>query len=136
MKNPTAASSKTDPEANKALVRRAFDLINIERRIDEAIDTYFASDFIEHDPSSASGAEAMRTFFKQFFKDYPEAKTEVKRVVAEGDLVVVHFRGRMRPEDRGVAVMEIFRVADGRLAEHWQVLQEIPEKSLNDNGMF
>ena len=126
----------TKPEANKALVRKLIHLLNVEKKIDEAIDGYFAPDFIEHDPASGTGAEAMRAFFKQFYSDYPRATLDVKRMIAEGDLVAVHFSGKLRPEDRGVAGIEIYRVAHGRLAEHWQVLQEIPEKSLNDNTMF
>jgi len=129
------ATGQASPEANKALVRRFMRLLNVEHRIDEAIDTCLASGFIEHDPSSGTGAEAMRAFFKQFFADYPQASLEPKRIIAEGDLVAVHFQGKLKPEDRGVAGIEIYRIEGGRLAEHWQVMQDIPATSLNGNGM-
>jgi predicted SnoaL-like aldol condensation-catalyzing enzyme len=130
------AQIQGSPEANKAMVRKVIHLLNIEHKIDEAIDKFFTPDFIEHDPSSATGAEAMRTYFKQFFVDNPKATLEVKRMIAEGDLVAVHFKGHITPGDRGVAGVEIFRIANGRCAEHWMVMQDIPEKSLNTNGMI
>ena len=66
----------------------------------------------------------------------PAYRTEVKRMVAEGDLVAVHHHVRPAPGDRGRAVVDIFRLEDGRIVEHWDVVQEVPETAANDNTMF
>jgi hypothetical protein len=59
-----------------------------------------------------------------------------KRLVMDGDLVAVHYRFKVKPDDRGMAVVDIFRVANGKIQEHWDVAEPVPEKSANTNGMF
>jgi predicted SnoaL-like aldol condensation-catalyzing enzyme len=66
----------------------------------------------------------------------PESKGEIKRVIAEGDLVAIHNHVTSNPTDRGRAVVDIFRLENGRVVEHWDVVQDVPEKSANTNTMF
>jgi predicted SnoaL-like aldol condensation-catalyzing enzyme len=73
---------------------------------------------------------------KWFTQNVPELRMEVKRIIAEGDYVVLHSHLIMKPGDRGSAVVEMFRFENGRIAEHWDVAQEIPETSANNNTMF
>lgn len=73
---------------------------------------------------------------KWFTQNFPELRMEVKRIIAEGDLVVLHSHLIMKPGDRGSAVVEMFHLENGRIVEHWDVAQEIPETSANDNTMF
>jgi predicted SnoaL-like aldol condensation-catalyzing enzyme len=67
---------------------------------------------------------------------FPDLRLDIKRVIAEGDSVVTHSNPHLKPGDRGMAVADFWRVADGKIVEHWDVIQEVPEKSANDNTMF
>jgi predicted SnoaL-like aldol condensation-catalyzing enzyme len=127
------------PEAtlsNKALVTEMFQKMFVENKVADYADTYFAPDFIEHDPLSSNGTKALKAFFKDFYKKNPNSITAVKRMVADGDRVYVHFHSQNGPSDRGVAGVDIFRVENGRIVEHWGVIQPVPEKSANTNTMF
>ena len=75
----------------------------------------------------------MVTYIKE---NRPTFSIEIKRVLAEGDFVVMHVFMKRSAEDRGNAVVEIFRLEDGRIAEHWDVIQPIPETTANNNTMF
>ena len=140
----TAASADVAPPlsppeatiANKALVTEMFQKMFIENGVQKYADTYFAPDFIEHDPMAKDGTKNFKAFFKDWSKKHPDAITTPKRFIADGDLVFVHFHGQDNAKDRGVAGVDIFRVANGRIVEHWDVIQPIPEKSANDNTMF
>jgi predicted SnoaL-like aldol condensation-catalyzing enzyme len=123
-------------DANKRLVMDAVKMLFIDHKVDQAVDTYFAPDYIQHNPLVPTGSAPMRTFFKSFYAANPNATVEISHVLADGDLVAVHYRFKVKPEDRGMAVVDIFRVANGKIQEHWDVGQPVPEKSANDNGMF
>ena len=125
-----------DTAANKALVIEMFQTLFDERRVDELADKYLTVDFIEHNPTAVNGTKGLRAFFKDYFAKNPKATFAVKRVIADGDLVLVHFHAQNGPEDRGVAGVDIFRLENGKVVEHWDVLQPIPEKSANNNTMF
>jgi len=71
-----------------------------------------------------------------FVQQFPEVNLEIQRMVAEGDLVVTHSHLTTGPQDRGSAVMDIFRLEQGKIVEHWDVMQPVPETSANDNTMF
>jgi len=130
------AFAQADPAANKKLVMAAFDLLFVQHKVDQAVDTYFDPGYIQHNPMAATGAEPMRNFFKGFYAGNPQASVKVSQVLADGDLVAVHYLTKFKPEDRGFAVVDIFRVANGKIVEHWDVVQPVPEKSANTNGMF
>ena len=123
-------------ENNKAAVREFYDLSLNRRQPEEAVRKYLGPYYRQHNPGAGDGPEAFIAFVKGFTKAYPSLKFEFKRLVAEGDLVVVHSRLTLNPGDRGTAVMDIFRLEGGKIVEHWDVLQEIPEKSANSNTMF
>jgi len=131
-----ASGAMADPAANKKLVMAAFDLLFVQHKVDQAVDTYFDPGYIQHNPMAATGAEPMRNFFKAFYAANPGASVKLGQVLADGDLVAVHYLTKFKPEDRGFAVVDIFRVAHGKIAEHWDVVQPVPEKSANDNGML
>jgi len=131
-----APGAMADPAANKKLVLAAFDLLFVQHKVDQAVDTYFDPGYIQHNPMAATGAEPMRNFFKSFYAANPGASVKLGQVLADGDLVAVHYLTKFKPEDRGFAVVDIFRVAHGKIAEHWDVVQPVPEKSANDNGML
>ena len=74
--------------------------------------------------------------FKEDFVKNPNSSAEIKRVVAEGDTVALHVHSRTNSQDKGVAIVDIFRIKDGKIVEHWDVIQEIPSEAANDNTMF
>ncbi|MCJ9713449.1 nuclear transport factor 2 family protein, partial [Bordetella hinzii] len=107
-----------------------------EHRVEEAVSRYVDKRYVQHNPYLESGTAPLVDFFVLYFEQNPQASAEIKRVIAEGDLVVVHSLWKEAAEDRGQAVVDIFRVAEGKIVEHWGVSQEIPENPANANGMF
>ena len=95
-----------------------------------------AEGYIQHNPQVPTGREAFVQFVAGLLEQNPEATYDIKRVIAEGDHAVLHAHLKMRPDDPGRAVADIFRVQNGRIGEHWDVIQPVPEASVNDNNMF
>ncbi len=123
-------------QQNKELVLSFFRLMFQEHRVEEAVSRYVDKRYVQHNPYLESGTAPLVDFFVLYFEQNPQASAEIKRVIAEGDLVVVHSLWKEAAEDRGQAVVDIFRVAEGKIVEHWDVSQEIPENPANANGMF
>src|SRR5262245_31266586 len=125
-----------DLERNKqtviAFITRAFN----DKQPADAVAKYVGSEYIQHDPQSPEGAEAFVQFVNGFAGQFPQLSIDIKRVVAEGDLVVIHLLITMAPENRGMAGVDIFRLQNGKIVEHWNVLQLVPEKAPNNNTMF
>lgn len=93
--------------------------------------------YIQHNPGAADGVEAFIEFVNFFKGIFPDLNVNIVRTIAECDLVMTHSHLTLFPGDRGSAVMDIFRLDNtGRVVEHWDVIQEVPEESENDNGMF
>ncbi len=120
--------------ANKKLVVDFYRVVFIEKRVVEGFERYVAPGYIQHNPLLASGREAAVKFLAP--RATRESITDIKRVVAEGDLVVLHVHSRTNLNDRGRAVIDIFRVVDGKIVEHWDVIQPVPPTSANTNTMF
>ena len=91
---------------------------------------------MQHNPLINDGQAGLRARLGQLKEAFPELRVQVKRILAEGDYVVAHVHAVREPGQRGVAIMDIFRMDGGKLAEHWGVMQEVPEHSQNANGMF
>jgi predicted SnoaL-like aldol condensation-catalyzing enzyme len=85
---------------------------------------------------SADGRDAFVDFFTKYCRESPDARVRIVRIVAEGDLVVVHAHSTRDRSDRGHAVVDLFRVAQGRIVEPWDVMQPVPERMAHGNGMF
>jgi predicted SnoaL-like aldol condensation-catalyzing enzyme len=90
----------------------------------------------QHNPNARDGPEAIVEFMTELMASNPEACLDIKRVIVEGDLVVTHSHIRMSPADAGTAVADIYRLEDGKIVEHWDVLQPVPPTAANDNTMF
>lgn len=97
---------------------------------------YFGPRYIQHNPMAEDGLEGLKKFLDEGRKQYPNCRHILKRILADGDFVMMHTHVILEPGTRGYAVMDIFRLEDGKLVEHWDTIQPIPETSLNSNTMF
>ena len=95
-----------------------------------------SEDYKQHNPYVADGKKPFVSYFKGFFKENPQSRARIIRSAVDGDLVWVQVHSTKNPADRGEAVVDIFRVQNGKIVEHWDVIQEIPEESANRNTMF
>jgi predicted SnoaL-like aldol condensation-catalyzing enzyme len=132
-----AEGSKTSTltEANRKIVSRFVDLFYRQKQVRAAFEAYVAEDYIQHNPDIADGREAAVLVLEPMFSK-PTFMAEVKRIIVDGDIAVVHLYARSTPEERGGSVMDMFRLKNGKIVEHWDVLQAIPEKSANPHPMF
>ena len=123
-------------EENKKIVREWNELAINRRKPEEAVGRYLGPHYRQHNPGAKDGAEPFIGFVKWFAQTYPDFRMEPKRIVAEGDTVVQHSHLILKPGERGRAVVDIFRLENGKIVEHWDVVQEVPETSANNNTMF
>ena len=121
-------------QRNRETVQRFCEIIFNEHKT-AAVD-FIQDDYIQHSPFLADGRQPFIDYFRDFFAEYPRARLHVKRIIAEGDYVVVHSHFVRDPADRGTAIADIFRLDNSRLAEHWDVIQEVPARAQNKNSMF
>ena len=122
-------------EQNKRTVLDFYDKA-LNKKDFAAAAQHFGPRYIQHNPGAPDGIEGFRGFV-QFIKDkVPNSRSEFKRTFAEGDYVIVHVHAVREPGTRGSAIIDIFRLENGKIVEHWDVVQPIPEKAANSNGMF
>lgn len=124
-------------ERNKANVLAFYELAFNQHKLQEAVDQYIGSEYRQHNPEVADGGQAFIDAFAPYLKTTPNARAHIKRVAAEGDLVWLHVHSQSDAQDRGQAVVDIFRLDNhGKIVEHWDVIQNIPEKTVSGRGMF
>ncbi len=101
-----------------------------------AVDRYISPDYIQHSMLAPPGVDALKAFLDDVRAGSPNARQTIHRSFAEGDHVIVHTHVVRWPNDPGLAVVDIFRCENGRIVEHWDVLQEVPANPANPNSMF
>jgi predicted SnoaL-like aldol condensation-catalyzing enzyme len=129
------AADAAQMEANKKTVAALYDAVLNQKDFDKA-SQYLGPRYTQHNPNAADGPEGLKGFIG-FLKDkFPNNRSEIKRIFADGDFVIVHVHAVREPGTRGNAIIDIFKLENGKVIEHWDVVQPIPEKAANDNGMF
>ena len=123
-------------EANKAAVVAFYELAFNQREPQQAVARYMGARYRQHNPEVADGPAGFVAFASGFTRAHPQLHLEIKRVLADGEFVVLHVHARMSPEDRGAVAIDIFRLEDGKIVEHWDAVQPIAEQPMHANGPF
>ena len=131
-----AADGKTSKETPKEMVATFYRMVFEAHRVKEAFDLYVGPTYKQHNPRVPDGAAASIKFLGDRFETNPQATNKIIRTLADGDLVAVHVHSTLNPDDRGRAIVDIFRVENDKIVEHWDVIQPVPEETANSNGMF
>lgn len=129
-----AAEPGVETADTKAMVAAFFDQVFVRGDVRDGILRYIAEDYIQHNPLAADGRDAVLKFFEAIPAD-KLPKVTLARIVAEGDLAAVHYKSEF-PGGPSLAVVDIFRVQDGKIVEHWDVVQPMPSTSANPHPMF
>jgi predicted SnoaL-like aldol condensation-catalyzing enzyme len=133
--SPAFSAGSPQEEMNKKNVVEFYEKAINQKDFDGA-SKYIGSRYTQHNPLAADGPEGLKAFLQFAKEKLPGYHADIKRVLADGDYVILHVHTTRDPQDRGSAVMDIFKLENGKVVEHWDVVQPIPEKAANSNGMF
>lgn len=123
-------------EQNRQIVEAFADIFYRQKDVEKAFMEYVsAENYIQHNPTILDGREAAIEMLKPKFSN-PEASFDIKRILVDGDLAMIHLHGKMNKAHLGGAVADIFRLENGKIVEHWDVLQPVPENAINPHPMF
>ncbi len=128
--------AETQADKNKKIVIDFYELAFNQHRPTEAAKKYIGNKYIQHNPNVPNGAAAFYNYFEGHFKKNPESHVIIKRALADGDLVALHLHSKENKADLGRAIVDIFRLENGKIVEHFDVVQAVPEKTANGNTMF
>ena len=132
-----AEGQEATEERNKQLVIDFYNAALNEKNWDKAR-TFIGNRYVQHNLNAIDGPEGLRAHIEFLKREFPNNRGEIKRALADGDLVALHIHNRRSPELRGNAVVDLFRVENGKVVEHWDVVQAIPDpkNAKNSNTMF
>lgn len=124
-------------ELNKAVVQRVYSEIFNQGKT-ELVSEFFSEKYIQHKPELPNGQQAVVEFIQGKMALEPKPSINMKHIMAEGNLVTVHSHVTTDPDDElhGLAVFDLFRLENGLIVEHWDIIQNIPETTANGNSMF
>ncbi len=122
-------------EQNRQIVHAFADIFYRQKNVRKAFIDYVSENYIQHNPNILDGREAAIEMLEPKFSN-PEAHFDIKRIIVDGDLAVIHLHGKMNKTHLGGAVADIFKLENGKIVEHWDVLQPVPENAVNPHPMF
>jgi predicted SnoaL-like aldol condensation-catalyzing enzyme len=123
-------------EHNRATVLAFITMAFNDKKLKDAVASYVGSTYIQHNPRIPDGIDGLIAFATTLQAQFPLAHSDIRQVIAQGDLVVTHSKITYSPDDPGTAAADIFRLEHGKIVEHWDILQEVPATSANTNTMF
>lgn len=134
--SPALAQRKytAEEEQNKAIVLDFYEK-GLNQK-DFAAVSHYLGKYIQHNPNAEDGPEGFRKFIAFLKETYPQSHSRIRQVFVDGDYVILHVHAVREPGSRGSAIVDIFRLKDGKIEEHWDAVQPIPETAKNTNGMF
>jgi predicted SnoaL-like aldol condensation-catalyzing enzyme len=135
-KEKIMTNTKSIQEKNKEAVVAFYKQAHFDGDVDGAIALYVGDTYIQHTPAAEDGVEGLRSYINFFLKAFPNAKGDIRHVIADGDIVAVHAHWTGLIGKNGDVGVDFFRVKDGKLVEHWDVIQTIPDTSKNGNTMY
>ena len=132
-----AKDSNTPPPDNRTVITRFADLFYRQKNVAEAFSTYVSPQYVQHNPGLADGREAAVAALTPMFAR-PDHSFAIERILVDGDLAAIHIRvtSPTPPGTHGAAVVDLYRLEKGKIVEHWDVIQLVPDKSANEHPMF
>ena len=131
-----AAFADSDQQAANKKAVVAFYEAAINQKDFTAASQFIGPRYTQHNPNAADGPEGFKRFIDFLREKFPTAHSDIKKVFADGDYVILHVHAVREPGTRGNAIVDIFKLENGKIVEHWDVVQPIPEQAANNNGMF
>lgn len=131
----SASAGDAQEEANRKAVLAFYEKGLNQKDADAAL-AYVGDRYVQHNPNAADGPEGFRKFIGFLREKFPNSHSEIKRSFVDGDYVILHVHAVREPGTRGNAIVDIFKLENGKIVEHWDVVQPIPETPANNNTMF
>ena len=131
----SALAGDVKEEANRKVVLEFYEKGLNQKDADAAI-ALMGNRYVQHNPNAADGPDGFRKFIGFLKEKFPNSKSEIKRSFVDGDYVILHVHAVREPGTRGSAIVDIFKLENGKIVEHWDAVQPVPETSANSNGMF
>ena len=131
---PASISSKPRAD-NRTIITDFARLFYTERKVAQAFETYVAPDYIQHNPGVADGRGAAVAALADMFGD-PAKRFTIEQILVDGDMAVIHIHAIPKPGSHGATVFDMYRMKNGKIVEHWDAIQVVPETSANPHPMF
>ncbi|MCP3406660.1 nuclear transport factor 2 family protein [Bradyrhizobium sp. CCGB01] len=130
-----AIAASAQEEANRKTVLAFYEKGLNQKDADAAL-AYVGDRYVQHNPNAADGPEGFRKFIGFLREKFPNSHSDIKRSFVDGDYVILHVHAVREPGTRGNAIVDIFKLENGKIVEHWDAVQPIPENPANNNTMF
>ncbi|WFU78865.1 nuclear transport factor 2 family protein [Bradyrhizobium sp. CIAT3101] len=130
-----AMAGSAQEEANRKAVLAFYEKGLNQKDVDAAL-AYVGDRYVQHNPNAADGPEGFRKFIGFLREKFPNSHSEIKRSFVDGDYVILHVNAVREPGTKGNAIVDIFKLENGKIVEHWDVVQPIPDNPANNNTMF